>query len=291
MFWEGVATFGVADAVDIGLASLLLYAALRWLRRSRATLVALGTLLLLAVYVGARVAELPLTPLLFHGLFGAGSVALVVLFQEELRQGFEELAAWVMGRRDDHRPRLDATDVLVEALVGLARQKTGALVVLCGLQKLDRHLQGGTELCGQLSTALLASLFDPSSDGHDGAVIVEDREVIRFGAHLPLSRNTDRLRRGGTRHCAGLGLSERTDALCLIVSEERGTINYAAHGHLHEVSSSAELARVIQRFYRDRRALAAPRPLWPRVLYDRPFEKAACVLVAAGLWLARGLLS
>jgi hypothetical protein len=105
---------------------------------------------------------------------------------------------------------------------------------------------------------------------------------------LPLSKHVDRLR-GGTRHSAALGLAERTDVLCLVVSEERGTISAAANGALDEINSRSELADRIQRFYRSRRALAAPRPLLWRVLRDRRVEKAAAVALALALWAGLAL--
>ncbi len=281
---DAVAEFGFADAVDVALVSVVLYAGIAWLRRSQAALAVLGLGLVGGVYALALLLDLQLTRWIFGGFFAALALVLVVLFQGELRQAFEELAAWAVGRRADHRPRLDAPDVLIDALIGLAREKTGALVVLSGIQRLDRHLEGGQALGGRLSAALLESIFCTRSAGHDGAVILEDGEVARFGVQLPLSRNVDRLR-GGTRHSAALGLAERTDALCLVVSEERGTISAAANGALSQIRSRDELAERINGFYRARRALAAPSPVLRRILRDSPLEKVAALGLACGLWL------
>jgi diadenylate cyclase len=277
--------FGISDAFDVAIVAALLYAGISWLRRSQAALVALGMGLLGIVYLTAQLFDLHLTTWVFHGFFAAAALVLVVIFQEELRQGFEELAAFAMGQRADHRPRMDAADVLALALTGLAREKNGALVVLAGMQKLERHLHGGEPLGGQVSAALLESLFDPHSPGHDGAVVIEDREVTRFGAHLPLARGAGLPHGLGTRHSAAYGLSERTDALCLVVSEERGTISAARHGVLRPVGSGEELARLIASFYRERRALRATRPSLRSALQGHRLEKAAAVLLALGLWL------
>ncbi len=282
---DALGGFGISDAFDVSIVAALLYAGISWLRRSQAALVALGMGLLGLVYLGARLFELQLTTWVFHGFFAAAALVLVVIFQEELRQGFEELAAWAMGRRDDHRPRMDAADVLALALTGLAGEKNGALVVLAGMQKLERHLHGGVELGGQLSQALLESLFDPHSPGHDGAVVIEDREVTRFGAHLPLARGSGLPHGLGTRHSAAFGLSERSDALCLVVSEERGTISAARHGTLAPVANAEELSRLIATFYRERRALRGSRPSLRSALQGHRLEKAAALLLALGLWL------
>ncbi len=282
---DALSELRLTDAVDIALVAGLLYAGTSWLRRSQAALALLGIGLFGALYGVARLMELELTTWLFQGFFAAFTLVLVVIFQDELRQAFEELAAWAMGRRNDHRPRLDAPDVLVDALTSLAREKTGALVVLAGIQRLDRHLRGGQLLGGRLSGALLQSIFCRQSAGHDGAAILEDSVVSHFGVQLPLSKNVDRLQ-GGTRHSAALGLAERTDALCLVVSEERGTISAAANGGLSRVRSRDELADLIHRFYKSRRALAAPRPLWWRALREQRVEKLAALGAACALWLA-----
>jgi diadenylate cyclase len=278
-------SFGPSDALDVAIVALLLYSALCWLRRSHAALAVAGVALLGAVYLGARLLGLQLTTRVFQGTFAVLAVALVVIFQEELRRGFEELAAFALGQPGARRARLDAPDVLAHALGELAGAKIGALVVLAGMQKLDRHLQGGHELGGQLSAPLLASLFDPHSPGHDGAVVIEDRSVVRFGAQLPLARGASLPRALGTRHSAAIGLSERSDALCLVVSEERGAISAARHGELTAVASEVELARLIAGFYRERRALGHSRPPLRELLRGRRAEQAAALLLALGLWL------
>ncbi len=278
---EAIGEFGVRDAFDVALATVFLAVGLSWLRRSRAALVAVGIAVLASLYMLAVGLGLGLTTWLFHGFFAALALVLVVLFQEELRQAFEELAAWVLGRRDDYRPRLGSSDILVESLCELAGRRVGALLVLPGVQRLDRHFHGGDRLDGRLSRALLESLFDPHSAGHDGAVVVEDGRVARFGVQLPLSRNIARLP-GGTRHSAALGLSERTDALCIVVSEERGSISAARSGRLHELSDPADLKAVIDRFHRKRRGLS--RVGWFGWLRQRPAELGGAACMALGLW-------
>ena len=260
------------------------YAMLSLLRRSQGALVAVGLALIGALYLAARALGLELTTWALQGLFATATLVLVVVFQEELRQACEELAAWALGRRADNRPRLDATDILVRSLSRFARRRVGALIVVPGVQKLDRHVRGGVALAGELSEPLLDSLFDPHSDGHDGAAIVEDRRVARFGVQLPLSRNVDQLE-GGTRHSAALGLAERSDALCLVVSEERGTVSAARDGELTLVPNAQALASLLNEFYRSRRALAAPRPRLTRVLRERGAEKLASLALAFALWL------
>jgi len=283
--------FDLIDALDVAIVALLLYTAMSWLRRAHAALAVVGLSLLAGVYLGARLLGLHLTTWVFQGCFAVLAVGLVVIFQDELRRGFEDLAAFAIAKRGDRRPRLDTPDLLAHALAQLAAGRIGALVVIAGTERLDRHLQGGHELGGRLSHALLASLFDPHSPGHDGAVVIEDRDVTRFGAHLPLARATGALRGLGTRHSAALGLSERSDALCLVVSEERGSVSAAREGELRTIGSEDELAKLIAAFYRERRALGRARPRLSELVRGRHWEKLAALALAIGLWLllAKGL--
>jgi diadenylate cyclase len=271
------------DGLDILIVALLIYAGIVWLRRSGSALVAVGLGLLAALYLGARLLELDLTLRVFQSLFAVSLLVAVIVFQEELRAGFEELAAWALRRRHAPRPRLDTRDILVRALFGLARERVGALVVLPGAQPLQRLCRGGVALDGELSGPLLHSLFDPHSDGHDGAVLVENRRVTRFGVHLPLSRSHALGDSVGTRHFAALGLSERSDALCLVVSEERGTVSAAHDSHLREVHTPQELGVVVDRFYRERHPIAQSRPL-SGVLLQNTVPKAVALGLAALLW-------
>jgi uncharacterized protein (TIGR00159 family) len=272
------------DAVDILIVAAIVYAVILWLRRSQASLVALGLAFLSLVYLSARLLDLQLTTLAFQSLFAVSIVVLVVIFHEELRQAFEELAGWVLRRHHEVRPRFDTRDILVEWLFTLARQKRGAIIVIPGRQLLDRYLQGGLELDGKLSGELLQSLFDPHSEGHDGAVIVENRRVARFGVHLPLSRNTSQIEGLGTRHSAALGLAERTDALCLIVSEERGLVSAALNGRLRPIPTPEQLGLVIDRFFKERHPLSQHRPVLTRVLSENGLAKAVSLVTAALLW-------
>ena len=114
-------------------------------------------------------------------------------------------------------------------------------------EPIESHVEGGIALDGRLSEPLLLSLFDPSSPGHDGAVILRGAQIERFAVHLPLSVNRAALGPGGTRHAAALGLSERCDAICIVVSEERGTVSVARDGLLRVLARPQDLALELRR--------------------------------------------
>ena len=274
------------DLVDIAIVATLLWMVITWLRNSRARLALVGLGAIAALFGLARTLELQLTTVLLQGFFAAVAVMLVVVFQEDLRRLFEVIAVWTL-RRGAPRPPPETERVLVRSLFRLAAEKVGALVVMPGREPLERHLDGGVYLDGRLSEPLLLSLFDPSTPGHDGAVIVRANKVSRFGVHLPLSTDWDQLGGLGTRHAAALGLSERSDALCLVVSEERGTLSMAQAGRLERIGSPERLGAVLHDFI-DRTSSGARLPSDPRELLNRVRaswrEGAIAVAAAVLLW-------
>ena len=240
---------GVPDVLDMMLVGSLVYGLLLWFKRTRAAFVALGLLLLAIVYTVAFLAGMYMTVRIFQGFFAVFIVAVIVIFQEDIRSVFERIAVWsltggVLKTAPTHRQ----VEILVRSLGDLARDHIGALVVLRGLDPLDRHLSGGWDLNGELSEALIKSIFDSHSLGHDGAFIVEEGRVSRFGVQLPLSKDFGRITNLGTRHSAALGLAERTDALTLVVSEEAGTVSIARRGELTVVADLADLQDAIEVF-------------------------------------------
>jgi len=274
----------MADVVDILLVTVLLYAALALIRRTRAGFVAMGILIVAALYVGARALNLQLTAWIFQGFFAVFLLIVVVIFQEELRQLFERIALWSLGRRELSASSADSSDTVVTCLADFARQKIGALVIFPGTQPIQRQIQGGIELQGTLSIPLLKSLFDPHSPGHDGAVIIENDRVARFAVHLPLSQDFRQLAGVGTRHSAALGLAERTDALCIVVSEERGEISIARDGHLKLLRSPQEAGRIIQGFLREKRPPEDRAATWKQLVRTNLTEKAVVLGLVIALW-------
>jgi diadenylate cyclase len=249
-FWRN---FRPSDAVDILLMSVILYSVLLWFKETASRRVLIGVSLMLIIYFSARAFDMYLTSLVFHTGFAVLVIVMIVVFQEDLRRMFERVAAWAAIRRhfrQNHDLLIDA-DAVVEAAFNLASSKTGALIVIKGSEPLDRHLDGGIPLGGHISKPLFYSIFDSSSPGHDGAVIIERDRISRFAAHLPISKNHKEISGRGTRHSAGLGLSELCDALVIVVSEERGEVSVAESGRLRKMSSAADLMNHIERFHAD----------------------------------------
>lgn len=282
--WRTFRAVGFADVLDMAVVACFIYIILRWFEWTKAAFVARGILILTALYLIARQMNMVLTTWLFHGFFAIILIALVVIFQEEIRHFFERLASWSWR----HPQRLPLTSQRVELLVRSlsvhARARVGALIVIKGKDPLTRHVEGGHELDGCVSEPLLQSIFDVHSDGHDGAVVIEDDRIKSFSVHLPLSKNFDRLSGMGTRHAAALGLSEVCDALCLVVSEQKGTISVASRGQWLPVDGPDQLESVIQN-HLNRLTRPVARRNWKDMLLENKSEKVIAAATSLALWL------
>ncbi len=282
-----VGEIGLSGLLDISFMALLMYTLLVWTRRTRSAFILTGILIVAGIYLVSRQMNLILTSRILESFFAVILIALVIIFQEELRYFFEQIAVWSLNRRilggKETRLSRKEVDILVRTLKDLARDRIGALVVLRGRDLLVRHLTGGTDLDGKLSEPLLKSLFDPHSIGHDGAVIIEKDRVVQFSCHLPLSKNLEKLGKGGTRHAAALGLAEHCDALCLVVSEERGTISVARNGDLTTTPDAETLISILESFYEEMDPVK-------RLAHREEFlkrnwrEKTIAVIMALLLW-------
>lgn len=284
-FTAAIAHAHASDVLDIALIAALIYAAARWLRVARARFVVRGLLVLGGLYVVGRALHMRMSTALFEAGLPILLIALLVIFQEDLRRAVERVAT--LGPRALRSVSPQTVDTLVEACQRLATGHVGALLVLRGREPLDRHLTSGVALDGRLSAPLLYSIFDPHSAGHDGAVVLDGDRVRQFAAHLPLSTSLPDAGGGqrGTRHAAALGLSERSDALVVVVSEERGEISVARDGTLHTLDDGAELARHLHAFARGQgaRPVTAP-PLSQR--HGPWLPRAGALAAATLLWLS-----
>jgi len=246
----GLGGIAITDAIDVLFVTLLVWAGISFVRESRARIALTGLGGLAVFYWLALELDLRLTTRILQGFFALAALVLVVVFQEDLRRFFERIAVWGL-RRGAPRAPADTRRILADLIFQLASARTGALLVLPGREPLDRQLEGGTSLDGWLSPALLLSIFDTRTPGHDGAVVIRGHRVTRFGVHLPLSTDWAALGSGGTRHAAALGLAERSDALCFVVSEERGTVSVARAGEIRVLPNAeaalAELAAFFDR--------------------------------------------
>lgn len=279
----------IQDIFDILIIWIMASVLLIWFKERASRFVFIGIGLLGIIYLAARFFQLYLTTVVLQGFFAILLFVLVVIFQEDLRRFFEQLALWgrLRHRLFESQPVHRSSETIAQTVANLVRKRIGALIVMKGDDPLDRHLNGGIPLNGTLSQPLLESIFDPHSIGHDGAVIVDGDQVVQFGCHLPLSRNTAGFGSMGLRHTAALGLSERSDALCIVVSEEKGTISLSKGEHLRKLANAAALQVELEAFYARKEPKREARPI-VRWLKENPREKIIALVLACILWIAFG---
>ena len=283
---EFLKEIGISGLLDITFISLLIYAFLVWFKKTRATFVLTGILIIGFIYLLARQFNLYLTTSILQGFFAVILIAIIVIFQNEIRDFFEKIAVWSLHPSLRKQKTTSFTfkeaNAIIQAVAEMAKEKIGALIVIRGKDPLDRFLEGGFELDGKISEPILISIFDPHSVGHDGAVVIEDGRIEKFSCHLPLSKNFEQLKNRGTRHAAALGLSELTDALCIVVSEEKGTISVARNGEIKQVGLE-QLILILENFYQE----IAPKKnmsSWYEFFKRNYKEKAIAITMALALW-------
>lgn len=243
-------TFGINDVVDIVATALLVYYLLVLVRGTRAIPIMLGIAVLVGLFSLANLFHLlVLATILQFALLGT-AVTLPIVFQPELRRFLEQLGRGGMLARpeavDDAQQLEDAIATLARAAIILSRNRVGALVAIEGATGLREFVESGTRLDARLSVELLLSIFTPKSPLHDGAAIVKGNLVEAAGCFLPLSENVLTESHLGTRHRAAIGLSEQTDAVLLVISEQSGAISVARTGKLsRELDDEARLRSVL----------------------------------------------
>jgi uncharacterized protein (TIGR00159 family) len=214
--------FGWREALDILLITLALFLAYRTFRRLGTWKILAGILLVAAVFFMASLLQLRGLEWIFSNLSPVALVGLIVIFQPEIRKIFERAAS--LHRQRQGGPGGGLARTLGEAAFILAGDRVGAIVVFPGRESIAEWVQGGHPLDARPSVTLLQSIFEVHSPGHDGAVIVENGRLASLGVRLPMSRSDRLPETFGTRHHAAAGLTEVTDALVAVVSEERGTV-------------------------------------------------------------------
>ena len=228
--------FGFKDLVDILLVALLLYEAFRLLRTSGAVNLFWGILAYIGLwFLVSFVLRLELTGAVFNFIGSAGAVALVVIFQEEIRGMFSRIgsrmsnAQIVRFRQEEQTGWLtdEQTHQLILACEYMSDMKVGALIVIAGEQELEEYEQTGETINADISARMIENIFFKNTPLHDGALIVRNGRLQSAACILPVSRNQRIPKHYGLRHRAALGLAEKSDALCIVVSEETGKISIA----------------------------------------------------------------
>jgi diadenylate cyclase len=256
------------DALDIVLVAFVLYRVLVMFRGTRTAQMLVGLAALLGASVVAHRLQLHTIQWLLDAFWSLWAVALLVLFQPELRRTLARVGqGWffrgLLGSSGEEGER--AVDAVVAAATALAARRIGALIVIERSSALRQYAELGVALDALVSSDLLESLFLPSSPLHDGAALIQGERVVAAGCFLPISRNPELARALGTRHRAGLGVSEESDAVAVVVSEETGRIGLAVDGHMETALDAAGLRERLRQLTGVERGASVPATFWQGV--------------------------
>lgn len=233
------------DLVEIVVVAVLFYRALALIRGTRARQMLGGVGVLALAYAVAWLLELRMITYLLGVGFTYGAFGALVVFQPELRAALAHLGPSRLGRASRQLESGEVLDEIVEAVDRLSRSGIGAILVLERETPLDDYLESGTRLSARVSADLIATIFTPYSPLHDGAVVIRGDTIVGASCILPLSASPRLDRALGTRHRAALGLTEESDALVIVVSEERAAISVAAVGELRQGLTPLQLRDVL----------------------------------------------
>ncbi len=238
--------FDLVDAVDIVIVAVLIYYILKLASKTRAKQVLRGIGFVLVIAWLSSMLRLQTVSWILNYIVNSGAIVMVILFQPELRRALEQLGR---GRFLDTLSRVhagsDTAQEITRALLNLSKQRVGALVALQRTVALEDILETGTRIDGAVSAALLETIFKTGTALHDGAVIVHGDTLLAAGCFLPLTQRQDLDQAVGTRHRAAIGLSEVSDAIVFIVSEETGIITAAAEGQFLRNLNAASIRELM----------------------------------------------
>lgn len=231
----------VIDLLEIVILAFVIYHVALWIKNTRAWTLLKGIIVLLACYVIAYILGMNVIVWIFERTISIGITALMIVFQPELRRALEELGQKKIvstlipfddTRNQNERFSERSINEIVKATVEMAKAKTGALIIMEKDIDLSEYERTGIELDSTISSQLLVNIFEHNTPLHDGAVIIRGDRIVSATCYLPLSDNMGLSKELGTRHRAGVGISEVTDSLTIIVSEETGRISVAVGGKL-----------------------------------------------------------
>lgn len=250
-------SIGLKDIIDILLVALLLFYVYRLMRRSGTISLFYGVLAFIVIWVlASEIFDMRLTGTILDKFMSIGLIVLVILFQDQIKRFLIDIGSrsrWKNIRKllshgsdEDNEGRRETAMAIVRACMSMSRTKTGALIVLQRKIPLVDYEKTGEILNAPVNARLIESIFFKNSPLHDGAMIISDGIIKAAGCILPVSQDMDIPRELGLRHRSALGMSQATDALCVVVSEETGNISVALAGKLYVKITSPELEAILR---------------------------------------------
>ncbi len=240
-FWLSLPSLSVIDIAEIVILAVLLYFILRWIKDTRAWVLLKGILIIVLFTLVASIFQMDTILWLINNAISVGIIAVVIVFQPELRKALEELgrkqlisSVQIFGSQRDMEKRVSDKTIreIGRACFSMGEVRTGALIVIERVESLREYISTGIEIDGVISGSLLINIFEHNTPLHDGAVIMRGDRIVAATCYLPLTENRDLSKELGTRHRAAVGISEISDALVIVVSEETGEVSMALSGQI-----------------------------------------------------------
>ena len=245
---------GVNDIVDILIVTIILHFVYKFIKDRRAGKLAGGLVLLAAMLILAELFQLQTLKYIFANIFQVGLLAIVIIFQPELRAALEKVGGESLKGITSIKTKNSSTDVeaisaLCDAVFELSSTKTGALIVLENTTKLGDIVKTGVVINADVNASLINNIFFDKAPLHDGAMVIRDMRILAAGCFLPLTESSELSKDLGTRHRAAVGMSEASDAKIIVVSEESGIVSVAHNGMLRRRYDKQTLSNEIASFY------------------------------------------
>ena len=243
-------SISVFDFIDIVIVTVAIYHILKFFKNTRAMNVLKGVALLVIALAIASWLQLPTIEWLLSSVVTSGIIIVFVLFQPELRLVLENFGRSHFSDTQSEQENIEATSSeIVKACENLSLRRVGALIVFEQKNSLKDISETGTMLNASISSGLIENIFEPNTPLHDGATIISGNRIVASGCFLPLSENPNVDKKLGTRHRAALGISERSDAIVIIISEETGVISVARNGEFARYLDLAALHKLLREIY------------------------------------------
>ena len=248
------AEFGWSDVAEVIILAVLIYHIMLWIKTTRAWVLVKGFALILVFLLAAVICKMDTILWIAGKIFDIGILAIVIVFQPELRRALEQLGqkniiADILAMENSKEEEVLNTrtiDAIVKACIEMSKVKTGALIVVENTVPLGEYERTGITLDAQISSQLLLNIFEHNTPLHDGAIIVRENRVVSATCYLPLSDNMELSKELGTRHRAAIGISEVSDAITIVVSEETGAISIAQQSELKRNMTGDDLRECLQ---------------------------------------------
>ncbi len=237
------------DALDIGLIAFVVYRLIHMIRGTRAMQMIIGLVVLLLTYVGAQMLGLFTLTWMLDNFLGSIILVIIVIFQSDIRRALTQVGTAPLFGGADRIERGQVLEEVAKAVVALASRRVGALIVLEREVGLNEYIEVGTRLDARVTRELVESVFMPHSPMHDGALVIQKGRATAARCFLPLSVDPNLSRALGTRHRAAVGLTEETDAVAIVISEEQGSISLVAEGRVTQDLGGPQMRSSLEKLF------------------------------------------